>query len=126
MSAGPPRAAVLTARGRGAVAVIAVKSFVSRTSRSALRASSWVVTLRTRALNTGPPAPSHVVTNRRTMFSPSRSGPSAVTSSTTARTSNGMWRTAWANSPSLPPNQWFTIAGSTPALVAMALTVARW
>ena len=37
---------------------------------------------------------------------------------------NGSLSTASANRPSLPPNQWLTMAASTPARAAIARTVA--
>ena len=87
-------------------------------------AMSWLATLRTSAASRRPPPVwSQIVRKRCTMRSPSRSGSPGSRSAISAVGSSGMSRAA-VNSVSLPPNQWLTIAGSTPARSAITRTVA--
>jgi hypothetical protein len=65
-----------------------------------------------------------MVRNVRTMRSPMVSGGPATSRLISSSGWNGNCSTACTNKPSLLPNQWLTMAASTPARVAMARTVA--
>ena len=71
-----------------------------------------------------PPVWSQIVRKRSTIRSPSCSGSPGTTSAMSTCSGRPAGPARPVNSASLPPNQWLTMAGSTPARSAITRTVA--
>jgi hypothetical protein len=110
---------------RSGATEVTTRPRMTRTTNSRIirAASSCAATLRISAVSGPPPDGSHTDRNIRTTRSPSCSGgPGRIRAS---RASGSIGKSSVArNKASLPPNQWLTIAGSTPARSAITRTVA--